>query len=164
MAHQYTGELAVMCDTFKPLFPTRAALGMEDMKYPASWEGEHFPRLAAGQPVGGNFVDGKLKSKKVKAKFGDLVDMGDGKIVAPPPVVVASANGTHAPANGAAAPGANVWAPNTAASGTNGTHSSNGSNGKHATRAKAAATKPSAKSATKPDVKAGKPAKARNGR
>jgi homogentisate 1,2-dioxygenase len=164
MAHQYTGELAVMCDTFRPLFPTRAALGMEDMKYPASWEGEHFPRLAAGQPVGGNFVDGKLKSKKVKAKFGDLVDMGDGKIVAPPPVVVASANGTHAPANGAAAAGANVWAPNTPANGSNGTQSANGSNGKHAIGAKTAAAKPSAKPTAKPAVKAGKPAKARNGR
>ena len=38
-----TNELAVMCDTFRPLFPTKAALGMDDPAYPASWEGEHFP-------------------------------------------------------------------------------------------------------------------------
>jgi len=49
----YTNELAVMCDTFRPLFPTRAALDLDDPAYPASWEGEHFP-LAAGR----HFDDG----------------------------------------------------------------------------------------------------------
>ncbi|MGD9690032.1 MAG: homogentisate 1,2-dioxygenase [Phycisphaerales bacterium] len=44
----YTGELAVMCDTFRPLFPTKAALQLDDEKYPASWQGEHFPRLSTG--------------------------------------------------------------------------------------------------------------------
>ena len=33
----HTDELAVMCDTFKPLFPTAAALGLDDPAYPASW-------------------------------------------------------------------------------------------------------------------------------
>lgn len=33
-----TDELAVMCDTFRPLFPTRAALDLDDLKYPLSWE------------------------------------------------------------------------------------------------------------------------------
>jgi homogentisate 1,2-dioxygenase len=42
----FTNELAVMCDTFRPLFPTRAALEMDDAAYPASWQGEHFPRTA----------------------------------------------------------------------------------------------------------------------
>ena len=42
----YTNELAVMCDTFRPLFPTKAALEMDDPHYPASWQGEHFPRTA----------------------------------------------------------------------------------------------------------------------
>jgi homogentisate 1,2-dioxygenase len=46
---KYTGELAVMCDTFRPLFPTRAALEIDDPKYPASWEGEHFPGLSSGK-------------------------------------------------------------------------------------------------------------------
>jgi homogentisate 1,2-dioxygenase len=42
----FTNELAVMCDTFRPLFPTKAALEMDDAQYPASWKGEHFPRTA----------------------------------------------------------------------------------------------------------------------
>lgn len=45
----YTGELAVMCDTFRPLFPTKAALDMDDTHYPASWQGEHFPGLVSGR-------------------------------------------------------------------------------------------------------------------
>ncbi len=123
MQHAYTGELAVMCDTFRPLFPTQAALGMEDLKYPASWEGEHFPRLKAGQVVGGNF-GGQLKSDKLFAKFGDLVDYGEPKIVPPAPNA-AYANGTAANGHAGGAPGSgsgasnagnvgvgNVWAPN----------------------------------------------------
>jgi homogentisate 1,2-dioxygenase len=34
----YTDELAVMCDTFRPLFMTAAALDLDDPAYPASWE------------------------------------------------------------------------------------------------------------------------------
>lgn len=45
----FTDELAVMCDTFRPLLPTQAALDLDDSKYPASWQGEHFPGLTAGQ-------------------------------------------------------------------------------------------------------------------
>jgi len=110
MAHSYTGELAVMCDTFRPLFPTQAALGLEDMKYPASWEGEHFPRLKTGQPIGGNIVAPQIKGKKIKASFGDLVEFGNGKIV---PLIQATPTPTHpAGSNGSSAGGANVWAPN----------------------------------------------------
>lgn len=43
MKADYTAELAVMCDTFRPLFPTRAALELDDPNYPKSWLGEHFP-------------------------------------------------------------------------------------------------------------------------
>ena len=39
----FTNELAVMCDTFRPLFPTKAALGIDDAAYPDSWQGDHFP-------------------------------------------------------------------------------------------------------------------------
>jgi len=46
---KFTAELAVMCDTFRPLHPTKAALALDDPKYPASWEGEHFPGLKSGQ-------------------------------------------------------------------------------------------------------------------
>lgn len=53
----FTGELAVMCDTFRPLFPTKAALGLDDPAYPDSWKGEHFPlaakALAEGHPLNG---------------------------------------------------------------------------------------------------------------
>ncbi len=49
----FTNELAVRCDTFKPLFPTRAALDLDDSAYPASWEGEHAPQTAGThQPDG----------------------------------------------------------------------------------------------------------------
>ena len=43
---EFTNELAVMCDTFRPLHPTKAALELDDSAYPASWEGEHFPQTA----------------------------------------------------------------------------------------------------------------------
>ena len=33
----WTDELAVMCDTFRPLHPTKAALEIDDADYPASW-------------------------------------------------------------------------------------------------------------------------------
>ena len=45
----HTQELAVMCDTFRPLFPTKAALALDDPKYPASWQGEHFPGITTGK-------------------------------------------------------------------------------------------------------------------
>lgn len=32
-----------MCDTFRPMFPTKAAMEFDDLAYPRSWEGEHFP-------------------------------------------------------------------------------------------------------------------------
>ncbi len=46
---KFTGELAVMCDTFRPLYPTKAALGLDDPKYPESWQGEHFPGIKEGR-------------------------------------------------------------------------------------------------------------------
>jgi homogentisate 1,2-dioxygenase len=46
---KYTGELAVMCDTFRPLFPTKAALELDDPKYTDSWQGEHFPGIKGGR-------------------------------------------------------------------------------------------------------------------
>jgi homogentisate 1,2-dioxygenase len=36
-----TNELAVMCDTFRPLFPTRFALDIDDPDYPESWRADH---------------------------------------------------------------------------------------------------------------------------
>jgi len=43
----HTAELAVMCDTFRPLFPTKAAIDLDDANYPKSWQGEHFPGLSS---------------------------------------------------------------------------------------------------------------------
>lgn len=57
-----TEELAVMCDTFRPLFPTKAALAMDDKAYPASWQGEHFPGLVSGKMhLNGEPVAGKVE-------------------------------------------------------------------------------------------------------
>jgi homogentisate 1,2-dioxygenase len=49
----FTNELAVMCDTFRPLFPTKAALEMDDSHYPDSWQGEHFPTTAGTHRANG---------------------------------------------------------------------------------------------------------------
>jgi homogentisate 1,2-dioxygenase len=37
----YTDELAVMCDTFRPLFPTREGVELDDPGYPESWRADH---------------------------------------------------------------------------------------------------------------------------
>ncbi len=42
---KFTNELAVMCDTFRPLFPTKAALALDDSAYPESWRADHFAPL-----------------------------------------------------------------------------------------------------------------------
>ena len=54
---KWTNELAVMCDTFRPLFPTKAALEMDDSSYPESWKGAHFPPSS-----GLHHPDGQAKS------------------------------------------------------------------------------------------------------
>ncbi|MCA9296265.1 MAG: homogentisate 1,2-dioxygenase, partial [Phycisphaerales bacterium] len=55
----FTNELAVMCDTFRPLFPTRAALDLDDSAYPDSWRAHgtatsHGKHQANGAPVSGD--------------------------------------------------------------------------------------------------------------
>jgi homogentisate 1,2-dioxygenase len=141
MQHAFTGELAVMCDTFRPLFPTKAALAMEDMKYPASWEGEHFPRLTSGQEVGGNFRADKAKGSRVKAKLGDLLDIYTNQNAIPEPLK--RLGQPASPASPSTAPTGNVWAPNDNPGTTNGANghkparaASAKSNG-HAPRARA---------------------------
>jgi homogentisate 1,2-dioxygenase len=59
----FTNELAVMCDTFRPLFMTKAALDMDDPKYPASWEGEHFPMTAGSHHPDGSHKNGSVEGK-----------------------------------------------------------------------------------------------------
>ncbi len=58
---KFTNELAVMCDTFRPLYPTRAALELDDSSYPESWRQDHFApgevrdaRAKDAQPAGAN--------------------------------------------------------------------------------------------------------------
>ena len=46
-------ELAVMCDTFRPLFPTKAALELDDMNYPLSWENSSDPKPDGKDSSGG---------------------------------------------------------------------------------------------------------------
>jgi len=54
LGKDYTNELAVMCDTFRPLYPTRFALGLDDEAYPESWRTDHF---APGQVRGATPAD-----------------------------------------------------------------------------------------------------------
>ena len=65
-----TNELAVMCDTFRPLYPTKAALDIDDLNYPRSWEEEHFP-VSLGVSTNGQanghangHANGRANSKK----------------------------------------------------------------------------------------------------
>ncbi len=44
----YTDELAVMCDTFRPLHSTKEALALDDPAYPASWENAKAPNTTNG--------------------------------------------------------------------------------------------------------------------
>ncbi|TVQ30079.1 MAG: homogentisate 1,2-dioxygenase [Phycisphaeraceae bacterium] len=77
----YTAELAVMCDTFRPLFPTKAALEMDDSKYPDSWQGEHFPRLAKGEL---KLDNGRVRPKgEAAAGSGGAGDGKDANVWAP---------------------------------------------------------------------------------
>ncbi|MSR19078.1 MAG: homogentisate 1,2-dioxygenase [Phycisphaerales bacterium] len=64
----HTNELAVMCDTFRPMFPTRAALEMDDQAYPQSWIGAAAPFAATsnGRAIG----DSKSKPKNKKQASG----------------------------------------------------------------------------------------------
>lgn len=47
---KWTDELAVMCDTFRPLYPTKAALGIDDPDYPQSWA-DWKPKNRNGEPT-----------------------------------------------------------------------------------------------------------------
>ncbi len=41
LGKQYTDELAVMCDTFRPMYPTKDAVDLDDPQYPESWRADH---------------------------------------------------------------------------------------------------------------------------
>ncbi len=62
----HTNELAVMCDTFRPLLPTKAALAMDDAAYPASWQGDHVPKTSGTHAANGeaNGASGAIEAPK----------------------------------------------------------------------------------------------------
>ncbi|MEN0021299.1 MAG: homogentisate 1,2-dioxygenase domain-containing protein [Planctomycetota bacterium] len=49
----YTDELAVMCDTFRPMYPTKAAVEIDDESYPESWRADHHAPLENGTAQNG---------------------------------------------------------------------------------------------------------------
>lgn len=57
----FTDELAVMCDTFRPLYPTKAALELDDASYPESWRQDHF---APGEVRGAKDADAGHDSRE----------------------------------------------------------------------------------------------------
>jgi hypothetical protein len=100
-----------MCDTFKPLFPTKAALGLDDPKYPASWQGEHFPGLSSGKM----HLNGVTVAPVHAAAFPKEVhpvgiikaDNADSRMPAPGTTVGGNGNGSHPMKMSTA----NVWGP-----------------------------------------------------
>ncbi len=62
----WTDELAVMCDTFRPLYPTKAALGLDDPAYPESWKD-------AEAPIGGGISGTGKAERAAKDKAADVV-------------------------------------------------------------------------------------------
>ncbi|MEM9661551.1 MAG: homogentisate 1,2-dioxygenase domain-containing protein [Planctomycetota bacterium] len=61
----FTDELAVMCDTFRPMFPTKAALEMDDPNYPDSWRADHHA------PLQKNAQNGQVKGSSEKVNTWD---------------------------------------------------------------------------------------------
>ncbi len=53
LGKKWTDELAVMCDTFRPLLPTQAALELDDSHYPASWLSHREPTMNGASTPGG---------------------------------------------------------------------------------------------------------------
>ena len=56
LGKKHTDELAVMCDTFAPLYPTRAALDIDDSTYPESWKGDHVPKTSGKHMPNGEVI------------------------------------------------------------------------------------------------------------
>jgi len=111
LAATHTQELAVMCDTFRPLFPTKAAMDMDDTKYPASWQGEHFPGLTSGKMhLNGTTVPAASAAAFPKEVHPVAVIKADvAQSVMPAPGTNGTANGNGAVKSTAGT--ANVWAP-----------------------------------------------------
>ena len=59
LGKKWTDELAVMCDTFRPLYPTRAAVELDDAKYPESWKDGQLPKV-----TGQHLPDGRAPQQE----------------------------------------------------------------------------------------------------
>ncbi len=105
----YTNELAVMCDTFRPLFPTKAALQLDDVNYPKSWEGEHFPGLSAHKIDLGHmsYPPASAAAFPRELKPVDVIKAEVSQTVMPAP----RSNGSAASTTETKTTSANVWAP-----------------------------------------------------
>ena len=87
-----------MCDTFAPLYPTKAALDLDDLAYPRSWESGWEPAEAAANGHTNGHANGHANGKTAsKSKAG-----AKGKKVksAPTPATASSARRSKA---------ANTW-------------------------------------------------------
>lgn len=120
LAATHTQELAVMCDTFRPLFPTKLAAmdlsqgGLDDAKYPASWQGEHFPGLSTGKM----HLNGVTVPQASAIAFPkevnpvEVIKAGVSHTTMPAPKSTNGSSAGNAAANGATPTStANVWAP-----------------------------------------------------
>jgi homogentisate 1,2-dioxygenase len=81
MQHTRTEELAVMVDTFRPLHPTKVAGGLDDAKYPASWEGEHFPGLTGDAAKEAARLNGEAKFPARLEGNAELLEMRTNGVV-----------------------------------------------------------------------------------
>jgi homogentisate 1,2-dioxygenase len=64
----HTNELAVMCDTFAPLYPTTAALELDDLNYPRSWEHGWEPDAVESNGHANGHANGKSSKSAKTAK------------------------------------------------------------------------------------------------
>jgi homogentisate 1,2-dioxygenase len=110
LAATHTQELAVMCDTFRPLFATKAALEMDDQKYPASWQGEHFPGLSSGSMHLNGVTVPPVHATAFPREVGpvEVIKAEPGTTVLPAPIAP-KGSGNGAPTVPMRT--ANVWAP-----------------------------------------------------
>ncbi len=100
MAHDRTEELAVMVDTFRPMFPTTLALELDDKNYPASWQGEHFP--GATKTAKAAALNGAARFPVIAEGNAELLEMRTNGIVTGTPT-------GHGAPDGSGNGSSNVW-------------------------------------------------------
>ncbi|MBO6514360.1 MAG: homogentisate 1,2-dioxygenase, partial [Phycisphaerales bacterium] len=63
LGKKWTDEMAVMCDTFRPMYPTKACIQMDDPDYPESWRQDHFaPDQVRGADAEETSPDGPINT------------------------------------------------------------------------------------------------------